>query len=105
MQNNLGAAYSSLPTGDRDNNLTKTIACYQAALRVRSERDYPEWYADTEYNLGVVYEELSSGDSRYRERAIACFEAAARGYSAVGLTENAEDARQHAEALKNQPSD
>lgn len=94
-QNNLGIAYRNLPTGDRSENLRKAIACYEAALRVRTERDFPGHWAETQYNLGNVYEDLAA-----REQAILCFESAARGYAAVGLTENAEDARQRAATLK-----
>jgi hypothetical protein len=43
-QNNLGIAYWSLPTGDRAENLKLAIAAYQAALRVRTEKDFPvDW--------------------------------------------------------------
>ena len=40
-QNNLGTAYSDLPTGDRGANLGRAIACYEAALRVYTEADCP----------------------------------------------------------------
>jgi hypothetical protein len=33
-QNNLGAAYSDLPGGERQANLSRAIACYQAALGI-----------------------------------------------------------------------
>lgn len=36
IQNNLGVAYSELPTGDRASNLALAIACYQQALRFRT---------------------------------------------------------------------
>jgi hypothetical protein len=32
-QNNLGTAYSDLPSGDRGDNLRRAIACYEAAVR------------------------------------------------------------------------
>ena len=32
-QNNLGTAYGNLPTGDREENLQRAIACYEAAIR------------------------------------------------------------------------
>ena len=31
-QNNLGMAYSQLPTGDRGENLRRAVACYDLAL-------------------------------------------------------------------------
>ena len=41
IHNNLGNAYCNLPRGDRGENLERAIACYQDALRVRTERDFP----------------------------------------------------------------
>jgi hypothetical protein len=32
LQNNLGTAYSDLPGGDRQANLERAIACYEAAI-------------------------------------------------------------------------
>ncbi len=99
-QNNMGIAYRNLPTGDRGENLAKAIAFYEAALRVRTERDFPADWAMTQYNLGIAYEEMAAGEQgRDRRQAILCFESAARGYSAVGLTDNAERARQNAARL------
>jgi class 3 adenylate cyclase/predicted ATPase len=78
-QNNLGIAYRNLPTGDRGENLAKAIACYEAALRVRSERNLPTDWASTQNNLGVAYSELPAGDrGENLAKAIACFEAALR---------------------------
>jgi tetratricopeptide (TPR) repeat protein len=34
-QNNLGNAYSQLPTGDRAENVRRAIACYEEALRIQ----------------------------------------------------------------------
>jgi len=93
-QNNLGNAYS------RSENLAKAIACYEAALRVWTEREFPADWATTQHNLGVTYQEMAAGEPGHnRRQAILCFESAARGYAAVGLTDKAEKARQHAAAL------
>ncbi len=78
-QHNLGAAYSELPSGDRGDNLKRAIACYEAALRVRTERDFPQDWAATQNNLGNAYFYLPSGDRADNlKRAIACYEAALR---------------------------
>jgi hypothetical protein len=43
-QNILGKLLIDLPTGDRAKNLRQAIACFEAALRVYSEADFPqEW--------------------------------------------------------------
>jgi class 3 adenylate cyclase/predicted ATPase len=97
-QNNLGTAYDDLPSGDRSENLVNAIACYQAALRVRTERDFPAQWATTQFNLGIAYETMTNGEPA-RQQAIRCFESAARGYAAVGLTDEAEKARQSAAEL------
>ncbi len=57
-------------------------------------------WADTQYNLGNIYEERSAGAAGSDRRlAMLCFESAARGYAAVGLLDDAEEARQRATAL------
>ncbi len=101
-QHNLGAAYADLPIGDRSENLRKAIECYQNALRVRTETDFPEQWADTQYNLGLALALLAqeTGDANLLQSAKACFEAAARGYEAVGLREDAEEARERAAAIE-----
>jgi class 3 adenylate cyclase/predicted ATPase len=81
-QNNLGNAYSTLPTGDRGENLTKAIACYEAARRVYTEHDFPWHWAMTQNNLGLVYSNLPAGDrGKNLAKAIACCEAALRVYT------------------------
>ena len=78
-QNNLGIAYSDLPVGDRADNLRKAIACYKAALRVRTERAFPVQWAMTQNNLGAAYGELPKRDGADNlQKAINCFEAALR---------------------------
>jgi predicted ATPase len=78
-ENNLGIAYWDLPTGDRVENLKRAIACHEAALRVRTERDFPQDWATTQNNLGNVYSNLPTGNrEKNLSRAIACYEAALR---------------------------
>ncbi len=99
-QYNLAQAYADLPTDDRGKNLAKEIAYYEAALRVWTEGDFPKDWADTQYNLGDAYSKLSGGRlDPYARQAIECFEAAARGYLAVGMRDEAEEARQRAAEL------
>jgi len=72
-QNNLGATYWQLPTGDRGENLKKAIACYEAALRDRTEKDFPVDRANTQNNLGVAYWNLPTGDrGENLKKAITC---------------------------------
>jgi hypothetical protein len=100
-QNDLGSAYGAVPIGDRGESLVKAIACFEAALRVRTEQDLPLSWAETQENLGIAYSDLPSGNrDENLAKAIACFESAARGYEATGLSDRAERARQRASALK-----
>jgi tetratricopeptide (TPR) repeat protein len=60
-------------------NLKQAIACYQAALRVRTEADFPQAWATTQNNLGNAYQDLSTGDrGENLKQTIACYEAALR---------------------------
>ena len=98
-QNNLGAAYSDLPVGDRGENLKKAIECYEAALRVRTETDFPQAWANTMCNLGLAWWDLAdhSGDRQLLGTARDCFLNAARGYRAVGNEDEARDAERQAD--------
>jgi predicted ATPase/class 3 adenylate cyclase len=78
-QNNLGVAYRDLPTGDRAENVAKAIACFEAALGVSTERDFPLDWAMTQNNLGNAIRHLPIGDRGEKlAKAIACYEAALR---------------------------
>ena len=46
VQNNLGTAYTDLPSDDEE-NLRQAINCYQAALRVYTEAHFPRDWART----------------------------------------------------------
>ena len=82
LQNNLGAAYSDLPGGDRAENLSRAIACYEAALQVRTREAFPVDWAMTQNNLGAAYSDLPGGDrAENLSRAIGCFEAALQVYT------------------------
>jgi len=76
---NLGFAYASLPTGDRGDNLRRAIACYEAALRVLAESEFPQDWAMAQNNLGNACASLPAGDHGDNlRRAIACYKAALR---------------------------
>lgn len=77
--NDLGIQLWQATLGDRDANLKRSISCYKAALRVRTEADFPLDWARTQSNLGAAYNDLPSGDREANLRqAIACYEAALR---------------------------
>jgi tetratricopeptide (TPR) repeat protein len=86
-QNNLGAAYGHLPTGDRAANLQKAIAAYEAALKVYTEKDFPTDWAMTQNNLGAAYSDLPTGDRAANlQKAIAAYEAALKVYAEKDFT-------------------
>ena len=67
---------------------------------VLTEHDFPMHWARTQDNLGLAHVELAYGETgEHLQQAIHCYELAARGYDAVGLTNDAEDVRQRAAAL------
>ncbi len=101
-QTSLGLAYARFPTEDRILNLKKAISCYEDALRVRTEAEFPGLWAKTQRHLGEALEALSALTSERSLflRAIACFEAAMRGYAACGLADKAEGMRKRADAAR-----
>ncbi len=85
IQNNLGAAYWTLASGDRQANLEKAITCYHAALQVYTRDTFPIDWATAQNNLGAAYWTLASTDRQDRqanlEKAIACSKAALQVYT------------------------
>ena len=76
LQHSLGLAYSDLPSEDRASNLERAIACYQAALQVRTREAFPVEWANTQTNLGTAYADLPTGDrAASLAQAIACYQA------------------------------
>jgi hypothetical protein len=57
-QNNLGTAWWSLSTGDRESNLRQAIAYYEAALRVYTEQDFPREYEEVQASLRIAREAI-----------------------------------------------
>ncbi|TFH43674.1 MAG: hypothetical protein E4G94_04525, partial [ANME-2 cluster archaeon] len=75
----MGNAYGDLPAGDRGQNLQNAIQCYEAALRVRTETEFPLQWAMTQNHLGIAYFDLPAGDrGQNLQNAIDCYEAALR---------------------------
>ncbi|NEQ94856.1 MAG: tetratricopeptide repeat protein [Okeania sp. SIO2G4] len=78
-QNSLGAAYRQRIKGNTAENIESAIAYYQAALRVRTESDYPEDWAETQNHLGIAYYSRIKGNTADNiETAIAYYQAALR---------------------------
>ncbi len=79
VQNNLGAAYYQLPTGDLASNLAKAMAHWKQALRFWTPDVAPFRYAAVHNNLGEVYRNLPAGDQvNNLKQAIACYQEALR---------------------------
>ena len=77
-----GIEWGYVSLGDRAANLAQAIACYKAALRVYTEKQFPMDWAMTQNNLGIAYKNLPSGDRAANlVQAIACYEAALRVYT------------------------
>jgi hypothetical protein len=65
---------------------------------VRTEADFPQDWANTEYNRALTFDDLAevTGDNTLRQRIAAGFRAAARGFRAVGLEDRAQEAEERA---------
>jgi len=74
---NFGVDISEFPLGTRAHNLEIAIACYQAALQVRTRQSLPQNWATTQNNLGIAYRNRIQGERGENiEQAIACYQAA-----------------------------
>jgi tetratricopeptide (TPR) repeat protein len=82
LQNRLGNANWSLPSGDREANLRQAIGYYEAALQVYTRVAFPIEWARTQPALGGAYSQLPSGDREANLRqAIGYYEAALQVYT------------------------
>ena len=78
-QNNLANLYSTLPNGEKAQNLLKAIECYHRALIIYTPEADPLQYAATQNNLGMVYATLPDGDRvQNLRKAIDCYQQALR---------------------------
>jgi tetratricopeptide (TPR) repeat protein len=81
-QNELGSAWTDLPTGDHNQNLQNAIAADEAALTVFTKDAFPDDWGATENNLGITWYVLPTGDrSENLGKSIAAFEAALTIYT------------------------
>jgi tetratricopeptide (TPR) repeat protein len=62
IQNNLGYAYSLLPTGERQANLERAIACYQAAIIIFKLARADYYLQGVNRNLQRAKQELEGMD-------------------------------------------
>lgn len=68
-----------------DQDLHEAIGCLRAALRVRTEKQYPEQWAGTLFVLGQAYLLLPCGKTeKNQDIAISCYKKAIHGYEKVG---------------------
>jgi tetratricopeptide (TPR) repeat protein len=78
-QNNKGIAFKKLPDGDRGAQLREAIACYDAALTVRTRDAFPQQWAMTQFNKSLLFVALQDW-----QQALTCIEAAIGGFRLVG---------------------
>ncbi len=109
---NLGLTYANSHSSNRDDDHRRAIACFEAALRVFAEPEFPVDWAMTQYNLGCAYQLLPSGRSRREPspRSHLLFEAALRVYTETefpfewpAARHNLEAARQELDSLQVAP--
>ncbi len=66
---------SRSPLGSRAVNLQTAIDCLENALTVYTKENYPQAWAMTQHNLGIVYRNLTTGDRAANlQKAIDCYE-------------------------------
>jgi len=78
VQQLVGMAYASFPTGNRRDNLQKAIDGYQIALGYFKTQSMEENIAEVNNNLGIVYADLAAIEDRAGNlhRAIECYQSA-----------------------------
>jgi len=85
----LGNELQDASLGSRSLNIGRAIACYEAALRVYTEKEFPQNWAVIQNNLGNVWRAMPTGDrGESLGRAIACYEAALRVYTEKEFPQN-----------------
>ena len=98
----LGNEYAQASLGNRPENLRRAMACYEAAQRVLTEADFPQQWATTQNNLGHAYllRGQFKGNRLDLTSALACFEAAERGFRRVGRLDDAQGAQRQADDVR-----
>ena len=87
---------------DVSKNLLEKIAGYKEALRLHTQKDSPQQWAETQYNLADTYTLLADAeeDFIYLFRAHDCLIHAAKGFSAVGLADRLQAAKAEIERIE-----
>ena len=62
LQGELGYCLANSPSGDRADNIERSIEHYNNALKVRTEKDFSEQWAMTQNNLAKAYEDRILGE-------------------------------------------
>ncbi len=80
--NNLGVAWQQIPTGDHVENLWRSIACFEEALKEHARAATPMDWAMTQNNLGIAWRLMPTGNRvENLLRSIACHENALVEYT------------------------
>jgi hypothetical protein len=94
VQGCLGNIYTDLPTGEKSANLQQAIACFEVALRVYTEQDYPYECAMTRSNLALARTE--QGDVTGARQALLL---AAQAYRRIGIEEGVREVEEELAGL------
>jgi len=77
LENNLGINLAQSPTGERSENLEKSIGHFERSLEVRTREKYPKEWASTQNNLATVYRDRIRGERAENiDKAIQLYEQA-----------------------------
>ena len=71
VQSNLSMMFGNRSYGEKPKNLEQALTCCKNALQVRTRKDFPSNWADTQNNLGLIHRDLGQIDE-----AISCFHSA-----------------------------
>lgn len=71
IQNNLSMMFRNRSYGEKPKNLEQALAFCKNTLQVRTRKDFPSDWADTQNNLGLIHRDLGQIDE-----AISCFQLA-----------------------------
>lgn len=71
IQSNLSMMFRNRSYGEKPKNLEQALACCENTLQVRTRKDFPLAWADTQNNLGLIHKDLGQIN-----KAISCFQLA-----------------------------
>jgi Uncharacterized protein conserved in bacteria len=86
---NIAAAFGNFsnlikqfPLGNRASNLDIAIIGYELVLNIFTREDFPEYWVNTQYNLGLAYSNKITGNRAENiDRAIVCYQLALEVYT------------------------